>query len=335
MKKRYLIFIILLVLVAGCGKKSNTSNTKVETNNKVEEEKTNNYVAYVKNDATIKLEYSQTCKGDDCTAPTVTSYTLLNDKAKELFTETELLDDDKDLTSVINKIYTKEESKGIKVDTTEIETDWSGMSDYIKKTSNSNLKYVPTVKKSSKATIESNISSDVETENKIKEDAAAKAKAEAEAKAKAEAEAKAKKAAEAKAKAEAEAKAKKAAEEKAKAEAAAKKAAEEKAASTIKLSDNVTYTHTMISYECDNCFSQTLINTLKSAKGHSVTEATSSRITIKTITKLSGKYDTASYKGNDLTSKITAAGGKEVGGAGGSDEAVTKKICTEYKLVCE
>ena len=91
----------------------------------------------------------------------------------------------------------------------------------------------------------------------------------------------------------------------------------------------------MTSYECQGCFSTSLINSLKSAKGHSVTEANENRITIKTITKLSGSYDSAKYKGTSKLSEITAAGGSEVGGAGGCDDTLTSAICKEYHLDCQ
>ena len=337
MKKYYIIGAMLLLLTVGCGNKKSSN----EVVNKKEEVKevTDNYVAYIKINPSIKLEYSQKCneidgKKQDCEDPIVNTITPINDDAKEIFKDVDLLSEDKNLKNVLNKIYTKVEEKGIKVDKVEIESNWDNMNDYLSKESSteetkSTTKYNVTVNKVEKETIETTITSDEETEKKQKEEAAKKA---AELKAKQEAEAKAKAEAEKKAKEEA---AKKAAEEKTKKEAAAKKAAAEKAAITIKLSDNVTFCHSMQTFSCKNCFNNTLINQLKSAKGHSVVKSSASEITIKVITSLSGKYNSSKFFGTSLISKIKSAGGEEIGGAGGCEDKVTKAICNEYHLTCQ
>ena len=337
MKKILSIFgvMILVGTLTACG----SSKDKTETE-KEEEVKTSteNYVAYVKINPSVKISYSVECttKGDnkECKDPIVSLVEPVNEDAKIILNGINLLDGDKDLKTVLNKLYAKVEEKGIKINKVEIQSDWSDMNTYLAKeettTSNSNsntqLKYTATVNNTKKEEIESTITSDVQLEEKQKEEAI-KAKAAAEAKKKAEAEAK-KKAAEAAKKKAAEAAKKKAAEAKAKAEA-------EKKAATIKLSDNVTYSHNMFTYECNKCFSTALINELKSAKGYHVTEANSSRITVKFITSLSGKYNTTACKGENKIGKITKAGGKQVGGAGGSGDSVTKTVCSEFHLICQ
>lgn len=309
---------MLLLLTVGCGNKKSSN----EVVNKKEEVKevTDNYVAYIKINPSIKLEYSQKCnevdgKKQDCEAPIVNTITPINDDAKEIFKDVDLLSEDKDLKNVLNKIYTKIEEKGIKVDKVEIESNWDNMNDYLSKESSteetkSTTKYNVTVNKVEKETIETTITSDEETEKKEKEEAT-------------------KKAAELKEKQEAEAKARAEAEKKAKEEAA------KKAATTIKLSDNVTFCHSMQTFSCKNCFNNTLINQLKSAKGHSVVKSSASEITIKVITSLSGKYNSSKFFGTSLISKIKSAGGEEIGGAGGCEDKVTKAICNEYHLTCQ
>ena len=90
----------------------------------------------------------------------------------------------------------------------------------------------------------------------------------------------------------------------------------------------------MMTYECDNCFSNNLINTLKNAEGHPVVSYSSSSITIKRITSLSRSYNSTSFFGTGYLSRITDAGGVEIGGAGGFEDLLTKEECSDYNLIC-
>ena len=104
---------------------------------------------------------------------------------------------------------------------------------------------------------------------------------------------------------------------------------------TIDLNQGVTYDHNMFTYRCDKCFSESLLSSLRNVKGTCLMNASDSEITIKYITVLSEPYNTKTYKGTSPISKIEAAGGEQVGGAGGSDEPLTSAICKEYNLKCK
>lgn len=338
MKNKSLIISIVLVIVLIIvfmvwfltkGKPSNEAEP--EDPKSVVSTVTEKYMAYIKINPSIKLNYSYTCDvlkdgTRQCSDPIVNDYELVNADAKEIFKDVDLLANTKELSKVIDYICEKVEESGIEVINVDIQSDWDGLNNYLKEENENQSTKEEIVEKSYSIEVnvekEEVITNNITTDEKIEEE---KIKAEEEAKIKAEEEARIKAEEEAKAKAEAEAKAKAEAEEKAR----------QRAAQTIYLNDGVTYCHGMTTYECDNCFSTSLINTLKKAKGHSVVEATSSSITIKRMTSLSGKYNSTTYFGTGLLSKITEAGGEEVGGAGGCEDEVTKAVCSEFNLICE
>ena len=310
MKKRIiLLFILCIMILTGCNKQS--QNKKENTT----EDYVANYVAYVKINPSIKLNYSLKCTRidgyiNDCEAPIVNSYELVNDDAKSIYKDIDLLSESKDLSDVIKKICTIAKNNGIDVKNVEVQSDWDMIDNYIQSNNtngnddqttiqNEEINFNVDIKKDEE--IVNNIQNDVQEEIKIKEEAEKKAQEEAEAKAKAEAE----------------------------------KAAKEEA-ETIKLADNVYYSHSGVAYCCEGCFSSALIKTLKNAKGYSVTYADSDRIDIKYITKLTpDKYNTATFKGSSMISKIKNAGGEECGGLGGEAEPLTTSICKEYHLKCK
>ena len=348
MKKYYIVCATLLILTTGCfeTKKSDTK-TNTSSSDVVEKIETNNYVAYLNFGPSLKLNYERVCnvKGTDstCSNPTVNSVELVNESAKAVFTNIDLIGTNKELDAVLNNIYTVSESKGTKVDNVVIQSDWDGLNNYIISSSNSNSTYKKvstTVSKVTKEQITTNISSDL---TKEKTDAEAKAKAEAEAKAKAEADAKAE--AEAKAKAEAEAKKKAEAEAKKKAEEEAKKKAEaEKKAQTIYLKDKVQISTNLYLCECKdgkNCLSNSFIKSVKGLKGNKVSldkENPNKVLHVAIITGLSGKYNTAIYKGTSALKKIESQGAS-CDQRGGSifdpNNLVDKATCKEFNLICE
>ena len=306
--------LLCLFILSACGKEE----PKVETF-------TENYVAYVQINPSVKLNYSRACtktgEVTSCGDPTVDSYELVNDDAKEIYKDIDLLADSKDLITVINKICNTAKEKGIEVKNVDIQSDWDELNIYIEtekiaaqnqqtqteepnevNENNVDLNEVSfNVDVEEETQITTKIEEDVQEEVKAKEEAEKKAQEEAEAKAKAEAE----------------------------------KAAKEEA-TTIKLSDGVNYSHSGRAYCCEGCFTDALIKTLKNAKGYSVTSATDSIINIKYITKLTpDKYNTTTFKGSSLISKITNAGGEECGGLGGEAEPLTAAVCKEYHLKCK
>ncbi len=349
MEKKKLLFIGLgafLVIAVGVG----LFFLLREKPRKVVGTDTLKHVAYIKINPSVKLNYSYVCTKysddtEECEDPKVDEYELVNDDAKEIFKEVNLLEGDKELSHVIDVICKKVEEKGIKVENVEIQSDWNNIEKYLEKkqeekqktteetktntntetettnnenetTTNTNEtevketevpKQTYTFNNQTKETIDNTIKEDVEKETKEKEEKAKKEAEEVAAKAKAEAEAKAK------------------------AEAAAKA----KAAVTIKLSSGVKYCHSMQTFECNKCFSTALINSLKSAKGHYVKSANASSITIMRITSLTSPYNSTNYFGTGQISKITKAGGQEAGGAGGCDDTLTAAVCKQFHLTCQ
>ena len=353
-KKILIIIIAILLLSGGIGFFIIKEVNKVKIVKKSEDK----YVAYVKINPSVKLDYSRKCieysnKKIECEEPIVYEYELVNEDAKEIFKDVNLLEGSKDLYSVINNIVDNASKKGIEVKDVEIKSDWKEINTYIETKNEEKIKEnnetnnqtnnevnnnentnknnteinnnennqtnneQPKEEKTSPITINVNVQEEEQITNEIttEKEEEAKKKAEEEAKKKAEEEARIKAEEEAKKKAEEEAK--------------------KKAAQTIYLKDNVKYDHNMSTYTCDNCFSTSLINTIKKAKGYKLIKGSSSEITYAKINKLSGKYNSTTYFGSSLSKKITNAGGIESGGAGGSGDDLTKSVCSEYHLTCE
>ena len=318
-KKTWIIILITLVSLALTTgivlaiKKSNEPKESLER--KVLKENIEEYVAYVKINPSIKLDYTRKCtmyndSTTECTEPEVKDYELVNDDAKEIFKDVDLLSGNKDLKSVIENICTTVEKAGIEVKDVSVQSDWNEINTYLteekKETSNYNENAeTPSNSKTPEITPENPITLFPINTEVVKEEAITKTINE-------------------------DVKAEEQAKEEAKAKAEA-----ERIANTIQISKNVTYAHSMSTYECSGCLSTSLINQLKNAKGHYVKEATSSRITILTITSLSSGYNSAKFKGTSQLSKITAAGAEEVGGAGGFGEPLTLEVCKNYNLICE
>ena len=125
-----ILLIIGSILLFNRGSKVNdTSKTK---------DITNNYVAYIKINPSIKLEYTQTCKqvekdSDDfnCEEPKVTNYELVNDDAKNIYKDIDLLGSSKDLLKVLNLICETAKDNGIVFEKVDIYTDWNKIENYI------------------------------------------------------------------------------------------------------------------------------------------------------------------------------------------------------------
>ena len=276
-------FLILsLFMITGCGKKSV----------KVVNEKVDKYIAYIKINPSIKLDYSRKCteysdKTIKCDEPIVEEYELVNEDAKEMFKDVDLLSEDKNLYNVINNICNKAREKGVEIKDIEIKSDWNEINTYLtekqnkKKENQTNSETTNTEIENNKTnTIEENninFNIDIQEEQNISTQIANEKEEEQ--------------------KRIAEEEAKKKAEEEAriKAEKEAKKKAEEQAAVTIKLSDNVTYSMSEQRYECTNCFSTSLINTFKNAKGYYVKNSSASQIVFRRITNLSSPYNNTKY----------------------------------------
>ena len=320
-----ILSIASMMIINGGYKISKKENKKDDK--KVEiTESVNNYVAYIKINPSIKLEYSETCKDNICEKPVVQKYELVNDDAKEIFKDIDLLKDKNNLEDVMSLICETLKQKNISFDTVEVYSDWSNIKTYLdnNKKSDETWNYNTNVVESNK--INETIETKEQEEKKNQEEAIKKVEKE-----------------------------KKAQEEKKEKEEASKKQTTTQNDTptntqtpsetntrndyTIYLSDGVTYGHSGMSYCCDNCFTNDLINQLKSAKGYKITKADNSVIDLIRITSLSGNYNTPTFKGEDFISKITAQGGDpekcDHGGLGGEPESLTKEVCNDFHLVCE
>ena len=133
-KKGLLIGIITIIVIAiGCGVYFLLSNKKEEPKTKTDEPKEviNTYVAYVKINPSIKLEYTEKCVENQCEEPIVTNYELLNEDAKEMFKNVNLLDGDKTLAAVVEKICETAKENDYDVSNVEIVSDWKEINSYI------------------------------------------------------------------------------------------------------------------------------------------------------------------------------------------------------------
>ena len=82
-----------------------------------------------------------------------------------------------------------------------------------------------------------------------------------------------------------------------------------------------------------------LLNSLKKAKGYYIYNSDASTINFIKIVELSKPYNSTTYFGSSVISKIKAAGGEECAGGLGSsldpDDPLTKEICNKYNLSCK
>lgn len=106
-------------------------------------ESTNNYIAYIKINPSIKLEYTQICNDDNtnCEEPIVTNYELINDDAKNIYKDIDLLDSNMDLFNVLDFIITIAKENNITVNNVDIYSDWKKLDNYIKDSSSRTWDY--------------------------------------------------------------------------------------------------------------------------------------------------------------------------------------------------
>lgn len=125
--------LIIAILIGGSIFLFKGNKKDTEKNN---QNSTSNYVAYIKINPSIKLEYQQICKNDKCDEPIVLKYELINDDAKNIFKDVDLLQNDKTLYKVIDLITETTKNNNIKFDKVEIYSDWNNAQAYINKNSN-------------------------------------------------------------------------------------------------------------------------------------------------------------------------------------------------------
>lgn len=301
-----IVVCVILVLI-GTGAfyfiNKNKQETPVDKNTIV-----NKYTAYIKINPSIKLNYSQTCKKNEegtftCEEPIVDNYTLVNEDAESIYEDVDLFAKGKTLDKVIELICDKAEENNIETKNIEITSDWKEINTYVE---------TATKDDKEERNYNVNVSTKEEIEKAVKQEEKSESGQTAE-----------------------ETKTTTTTTTTTKKTSTTTTTTKTTASTVIDLSKGIKYSHSMITYTCDKCFSDSLINSLKNVKGTAFVSGNDSEITIKWITSLSDPYNSSTYKGTAPTSKIKAAGGEEIGGAGGSDDELTLADCKEFHLSCK
>ena len=310
MKKKVIIVVVILLILIGtvCTllflKKDKKEEPLTSKDTYVK-----SFITYLEINPSIEFKCSQTCQKDEsgketCADPIVDSYTLVNEDANEIYDDVDLLAGGKKLIDVINLAYETAMENNIDGEKITLTSDWKDLQAYIDEKTTT-VTYTVVVNIKEKDDIIEQIKEDKVIAVEKKEDNKEEKKEET---------------------------------PKTETPKPVESPKEEPVQSNpdvIMLSDNVTYSHTMRTYECVGCFSDTLINTLRTAKGHYLIEGFSDIVFIKVITGLSGKYNSETYYGHSYLDQVEAAGGEEVGGGGGNGEPLTMEICNQYHLKCE
>ena len=153
--------LILISLIVG-GIFLFSKDDAEKTQNK---ETTNNYVAYVKINPLIKIEYSQTCNQNTCNDPVVTKYELINDDAKDIYKDIDLIGTNNKLYDVLTLISKTAEDNNIEFENVEIYSNWDNLNNYIDNANKDTYKWSYIINIRDKENLE-DISSSLE-ENKI------------------------------------------------------------------------------------------------------------------------------------------------------------------------
>lgn len=123
--KKWLITVsgvVLLVIVAIVLIIASSRNYNKELNSENDKTLETTYVAYISMNPLVKLTFSKICQKNECTEPIIKSYELLNDDAKEAFTNVDLVD--KPLNAGIKLLGTIAEDNNYEFEVVEIYTDW-------------------------------------------------------------------------------------------------------------------------------------------------------------------------------------------------------------------
>lgn len=124
--------LIILLIIGSIILLNNGNKNNSKSKNMIK-----NYVAFVKINPSIKLEYTQTCKETnekdvfDCDEPVVTKYELINEDAKNIYKDIDLLGSSKDLLKVLNLICETAKDNGIAFEKVDIYSDWDKIENYI------------------------------------------------------------------------------------------------------------------------------------------------------------------------------------------------------------
>ena len=163
--KKYLICLITALILISLIVVGVFLFNKDKEENIEKEEIKNNYIAYIKINPLIKIEYSQTCKNEKCSNPIVTKYELLNEDAKNIYKNINLIGTNSDLYDVINLISKTALENNIEFKEVEIYSNWNNLNNYINSLNKNNNKWTYIINIRDKENLEK-ISSSLE-ENKI------------------------------------------------------------------------------------------------------------------------------------------------------------------------
>lgn len=170
-----IIFLIAIGLVGIIRKNFSPKDDVV----KIVKNNTEKYIAYIKTNSSIKLEYSYTCTlysdgSEKCNEPKVYNYELVNDAAKETFKNVNILQNSSNLSNVIELIIKTVKENNINIKAVEIQTNWNKLDSYLKKNiqniddNNNTKEYSISVNFKEENSIMNNIKSDVEKERTAK-----------------------------------------------------------------------------------------------------------------------------------------------------------------------
>lgn len=103
---------------------------------------TNNYVAYIKINPLIKIEYSQTCNEVGCSDPIVVKFDLINEDAKEIYKDIDLIGSNSQLFNVLSLIVNTAEENNIEFENVEIYSNWNNLENYVSNSDNVTWSYI-------------------------------------------------------------------------------------------------------------------------------------------------------------------------------------------------
>lgn len=124
---------------------------------------TNSYVAYVKINPLIKIEYTQTCDKSGCSDPIVVKFDLVNDDAKDIYKDIDLIGTNNNLFNVLSLIVDTAKDNNLEFDNVEIYSNWNNLENYVSNDDNITWSYIINIRdKENLDEIESSLNQDKE-----------------------------------------------------------------------------------------------------------------------------------------------------------------------------
>lgn len=133
MKVRSKIVILVLIILVIVGSVIvlllSPSNEKGKNDINVDNQKEENYIAFISINPLVKLDFKIECKNDNCDEPIITNYELVNEDAKEIYKDIDFKDRKlKDVLELLNSIA---KDNNINNEYIDIYTDWKDSINYI------------------------------------------------------------------------------------------------------------------------------------------------------------------------------------------------------------